>query len=346
MTDTNKKDSVTIQDIANKLKIATSTVSRALKNNSRISEKTKKEVWRTAKELGYQHNTINYLQNNNSPKNIGIIIPELKNNLYTDSIKNIQKAARLEGYNTIVSYSNGSIEIEKEIVENFIKLNLDGIIISLVETSSKQNHLDDIIVSGIPMVCINNVNFDLPVPKIILDTYQGTYKAVKHLVSVGCKKIALLLSDDESVDNSKIFNGYKTSLTSAGVPSENDLVIRCKLTDQDIAYALEPYFSKGSFPDAIITENYFSALHSISYLKDLNIRVPGEVSIISHGSDPNHKLYSPSITSIYYSANDFSKSALKQLFELIEKRKNGERFLEKTIITPAKLIIRGSSMRD
>jgi LacI family transcriptional regulator len=346
MNKSSKKSTVTIQDIADKLKIATSTVSRALKNNSRISEKTKKEVWHTAQKLGYKHNTTNYFHNNNTPKNIGIIIPELNNHLYTDTIKRIQKDARIEGYNTIVSYSNGSTEIEKEIVENFIKLNLDGIIISLVETSLKQDYLDDIIISGIPMVCINNVNFDLPVPKIILDSYQGTYKAVKHLISVGCKKVALLLGDDESVDNSKILNGYKTGLSSSGVPCEKDLIIRCKLTDPFIEYALEPYFSKGSFPDAVITANYFSALYTISYLKSINIRVPGDVSIISYGSDPNHKLYSPSITSINYSANDFGKSALKQLLELIQKRKDGVQFSEKTIITPAKLVIRGSSMRD
>jgi len=79
-----KRDTVTIKDIAKKLNIAPSSVSRALNNNKRISEKTRSLVWETAREMGYQPNVSGYLSEAQSLKNIGVIVPDLSHCVYID----------------------------------------------------------------------------------------------------------------------------------------------------------------------------------------------------------------------------------------------------------------------
>ncbi len=345
MEDINKKETITIQDIAKKLNISASTVSRALKNNSRISNKTKKEVWQTARELGYQLNSPNYYFDSGLPKNIGVIVPQINDSLYLGVIERIQKDAHASGYNLIVSYTQNSTEVEEKIVKNFINLNLDGIIISLVGSDSKPQYIEDTIKSGIPLVCLHNTNFELPVPKIILDAYQGVFKAVKHLLSLGCKKISLMLGDDKASEYSEMLNGFKMGLTSSGIKFKKEFITYTNLKN-GIEQTLTELFDHKSRPDAIITANSYCAVQTISFLKNMGIRIPQDVAVVSFGSGYYHKLFTPSITSIHYSAGDVGKAALKQLFELIEKRKKDIPFHEKSIVAPVKLVIRGSSLRD
>lgn len=339
-----KRKTITIQDIADKLNISPSTVSRSLKNNERISEKTKKEVWQVARELGYQFHSASYFPDSEYKRNIGIIVPEISNTFYASIIKKIQNDARLKGLNVVVAFSF-SLEEMEENVKNFMMLNMDGIILSSVGSSIMPDYINNLIKQKIPLVCIGSVNYDLPVPKIILDAYQGVYKAVKHLLSVGCKKITLMLGDDKCAKYSEMLNGYKTGLTSSGVQFKKDYVVYNNLAD-GVDITLNELFNSVSKPDAIITANYYSALKSIIYLKDNNLKVPQDVAVVSFGSDLMHKLYTPSVTSIHYSANDIGKFALQQVLELISKREKDKDFHEKSIITPARLIIRGSSMRD
>ncbi len=340
------KPQTTVTDIALKLKISPSTVSRALNNNTRISKKTRELIWKTAAEMKYKNAQLHTLPNiAPHTNNIGVIIPHIQNSLYANAIKEMHAAALENSYNLIVSFSDNSPEREEAIIQNYLAMQITGILISLSPNATEHKYLHSAVEGGTPVVCFKNVNFNLPVAKVILDTFNGAFIATEHLISVGCLHIAMLIGDRNNSFNSDIINGYKSKLAAANLKFVPEFVLQSSLTDEDIENSLENLFSLQNPPDALITPNNFVAFQAITFLKKKGINVPREVSVVSFGTENINKYFSPSVTSIHYSGKDLGKAAINQLFNAIENKNEGKVFENKTIIKPVRLIIRASSMK-
>ena len=181
----NKKTNITVQDIAESINISASTVSRALNNHPKISQVTKEKVWNAAKKLGYQPNIPAYMTRENT-KTICFIVPDITNSFYLDAINSVQKFASNINYNLYIAHSNNSINIEKAYCSSMINLNVEGLIVALFDKSADISHLDEFLNSNTPIVLINKTYKTLNACNIIPDILHGTYKAVSHLISMGC----------------------------------------------------------------------------------------------------------------------------------------------------------------
>jgi len=190
------------------------------------------------------------------------------------------------------------------------------------------------------------VNYDIPIPKIILDTYQGTYKAVDHLISVGCKNIGLLLGHESDSFYTEMVSGYKSALSASNIKEKNNLIVHNELTIQDIENSLEDLYNSENKPDGIIACNNFVALQIMVHLRKMEMKVPEDVSIVSIGNEPFNEFISPSITTIRYSGYDLGTTAFKELCKTIKNKQEGVEIKDNTIIKSIKLVIRGSSMRN
>ena len=132
-----KEKAVTIQDIAKRLDIASSTVSRALSDNPRISEKTKQKVWQTAKLLGYKSHLKESRFYSVKTKNIAVILPNLNTYLYKNFIDGIQKIAAQNSYNVFMFFSENSLSRESELIELVSDLQVSGVIFSFSPYNKK-----------------------------------------------------------------------------------------------------------------------------------------------------------------------------------------------------------------
>ena len=187
-----KKTSVTIHDIARELNISASTVSRALNDNPRISQATKDKIKALALSLGYQPNIIASNLRNQRTNTIGIVVPLINRHFFSTFISGVEDVSFEAGFNVIISQSNDLLTKEKKIVQSLFSNRVDGLIASLSMQTNEFDHFELFKNKNIPLVFFDRVVAGLEANKIIVDDFACGFKATKHLIDQGFKRIAHL----------------------------------------------------------------------------------------------------------------------------------------------------------
>src|SRR6478736_3969139 len=185
-----KKEKSTIHDIAKKLNITASTVSRALNDNPRISKATKLLVQKTAQKLNYQPNNIAAALRNGKSNIIGIIVPTADRGFFSRVIRGIEAIANTANYHVMICQTYDNYEKEVETVDTLLNARVDGIITSFAKETIDFTHYEKVKARGIPLVFFDRSNDELEVSHVVIDDFLGGYKATEHLIQQGCKRIA------------------------------------------------------------------------------------------------------------------------------------------------------------
>src|SRR6188508_1964236 len=152
-----KFDSVTIKDIAKELNLSTSTVSRALRGSYEISEETKKQVLEYAEKINYRPNPIALSLKERRSRSIGVIVPEIANNFFSQAINGIESIAYNRGYHVIISQSHESYEREIVNVKHLSSRSVDGLLVSLSTETKDVEHFKELNDKGLPLVFFDRV---------------------------------------------------------------------------------------------------------------------------------------------------------------------------------------------
>ena len=191
----------TIYDIAKKLNINASSVSRALTNGMNVSEATRQLILKTAKELNYKQNSLASNLRKGQNQTIGVVVPRINQNFFADVIAGIEEVTYQEGYNLIICQSNESYEREVKCINALINQHVSCIIISISADFEDDQHLKNVMDQGIRLIQFDRVADELDTFKVLNDNEQVSLEAVSHLIEQGYKRIALL----EGPQNLNIF---------------------------------------------------------------------------------------------------------------------------------------------
>ncbi|RYF94288.1 MAG: LacI family transcriptional regulator, partial [Chitinophagaceae bacterium] len=181
------KKRATIYDIAQKLNIAPSSVSRALSNSPLVKEATKKLILKTAEELNYKINTLASNLRKGQSNTIGVVVPRINQNFFADVIAGIEEASYKQGYNLIICQSNESYEREVQCVNTLINQQVDCIVISLSVETTDYDHLESVLNHNIELIQFDRVAESIETLKVLNDNYQASMEAVSHLIEQGYK---------------------------------------------------------------------------------------------------------------------------------------------------------------
>ena len=335
---TKPKKNITVQDIAKLLNTSASTVSRALNNHPKISQRTKEKVWKTAQKIGYLPNIPVYMrkQKNNI---IIFLVDNLQKPTNQKIIQSAQDYLIKKGYQPMITFLTNNNLVN----ENFLNLiqNIDVVgVISLLEHDQllEKDH-QSIVDYKIPLVVVNKSNSDIPYANILPDIYNGAYLAVNHLIKRGAKNIALITGNTKSSFYNDLQNGFNTAAKS--IASSHFKIIACNLNHNVLKQEFDQLLNQQTPFDGIITCNNYIAKQLYSFLNSKKISVPGQVMIISFGNEESSNFTSPKISTIEYSIENMGLIAAKKIGKAIKKEPTENQLL----IEPVKLIIRSSSMR-
>ena len=340
---TNSKSNVTLSDLAKALGTSPSTVSRALKDHPKISKATKEMVKEMALSMGYVNSVQATIQQNFNNKTIGIIVPSLTLTKYSILIESARQIIEKEGYSMIVACSSESKEQEKNNLQLFESLNLQGIIASLTYEDKNPEYLSKLIKQK-PVVLFDRISFELTCNKVMIDHFQVGFRAVQHLLNIGCKRIAHLGGNINCPLTKQIATGYKTGLRNGGIKLESKFEVFSDYLLDDMIKATEIIYSQIEKPDAILVDDILAAQKLISILQTRKINIPEDVAIIAIGDEKDYSYYSPSITTIQLPYSKVGKKAATILFDQIN---NKNRTLNSEItVEPFHLNIRNSTLRN
>ena len=325
------------------LNISAAAVSKALHNDSRISEKTKKAVRQVAKNLNYQPNHLASALRSGKSKLVGVVVPKTNSNFFSSVIHNIEEVLNKEGYHIIITQSNESYQKECANIDTLLHTQVDGIIASMANETVKLDAFEKVKAAGIPLITFDRGENDLNVDYIGIDDYESSHVIINHLVEQGCKRIAHI----GGFKRTRIFNnrirGYVDALKKHNLPIEDDLLIESSLTQEDGREKMQQLLRLKNRPDAVYIAGDYAALGALQLCNELDIKVPDEIALVGFGNEPFTDMVTPQLTSVNQHAYEIGKIAAQRFLEF-SKKEVIQQQLNKIILN-AELIVRKSSKK-
>ncbi|HEY9047497.1 MAG TPA: LacI family DNA-binding transcriptional regulator [Ohtaekwangia sp.] len=337
-----KNPQATIRDLALKLNISISTVSRALRNAPDVNPETKKAVLELAKKLHYEPNRVAQSLRIKKTNTIGVVVPEIAMHFFSSAISGIQEYAAKHDYSIMICQSMESLRTEKSNIHMLVSNRVDGLLISLSSETKDIEHLESLIAKQIPIVLFDRITDELDVSKVVVDDHNGAFRGVEHLIKTGCKRIAYIGGPDGLYVSDQRLRGYRDAIRNYNLELDEELIMHCRDFHNDPTEAARTLLNRPNRPDAIFCMNDPVAILAMQVLKEKGIAIPNEVSLVGFTNEPVSQFIEPSLTTIAQPAYLMGQSAAK-LF--IEQMDNKEDFKPITKVLPTELIIRNSTKR-
>jgi LacI family transcriptional regulator len=338
-----KKVKTTIHDIAKKLNITASTVSRALKDHPRISEETKKAVHKVALKLNYQPNHIAAALRNGRSNIIGIIVPTADRTFFSSVVRGIEEIANQSRYNVMICQTYDSYDKEVATVEALLNTRVDGIIASYAKETGNFDHFRKIKDKGIPLILFDRSNDELEVSHIVIDDFLGGYKATEHLIQQGCKRIAHFTNIRKISIYKERLRGYREALLNHGIKYDEALVVESDLQLEDGRNSMLQLLKLKQLPDAVFSSSAHGAMGALQILKEKNIKVPGQIAIVAFSNEPFTSFTEPALTTVDQHPMRMGNAAAEIFLEEISPA--NEKFIPQKIVLKPELIVRSSSLK-
>jgi LacI family transcriptional regulator len=339
----------TIQDLAKALNITPSTVSRALNNNPRISEATKKAVQEAAKAAGYQVNQLASSLRIGRSFTIGVVVPTADRSFFAAIMRSIEDVANKGNYNVMICQSNDSSKSERNNLDALIKARVDGIAVSIAKESTDLSHFDKL---GVPLVFFDRTPVSHNFSSVDINDYNCAYQATKHLIEQGYRRIAHIGGAQHINIYRKRLRGYQDALTENGLELDNNLLIVNDLKLETGKTAATALLNFPQPPDAVFCASDFAALGTLQVAKQRGLSVPQDFGVVGFANEPFTAYIEPSLTTVDQHPKEMGETIAKLLLEQIEQSarslhtEGGQQFIPRQITLNGQLIIRNSSTRQ
>jgi LacI family transcriptional regulator len=312
-------DNVNLKKLAEELNLSPSTVSRALRDSHEISQETKDRVKALADKLGFQPNPHASSLRQSKSRTIAVILPEIENNFFSQVMNGVEDVAQKKGYHVLIYLTHEDYTREKDVLNVLRNGRVDGLMISVSNTTTNFQHLQACRDAGMPLVLFDRVSDQMDVPAVTTDDTEAAYKATEHLIKTGCKKIAFLSMSGGLSISSRRHIGYLKALKKYGL-ADQDLVVECGSLDETNRLIITKLLEDKSRPDGIFASVEKLAVNTYQVCRELKIVIPSGLKVISFSNLSAAALFDPPLSTIVQPAYQIGKEASNILFKLIEKR--------------------------
>ncbi len=331
---------ITISDIAIKLNISKSTVSRALKDHPDVNPATKKKVKALAEALDYEPNLLAASLAKKQSSLIGVILPEFNRAFFSNALEGIQEVARRNGYSVIICQSNEDFELEVLNTRMLASNKVAGILMSLTLQTADFRHLERLQEKQIPFVLFDRVAEQIDCPKVTVDDFQGAYQITQHLISKGYQNIAHLSGPLNLSICKNRYNGFMAALSDAGRDIAKAQVYECEHLKEDAYASAKKLLQLGvPRPDAIFCVSDYVAFEAMRCIQDLGLRIPEDVALVGFTNDPATEYVTPRLTTMEQPARKIGETACEMLVKSLKEESDEHPH----VILPTTFIERSSS---
>ncbi|MBX2922515.1 MAG: LacI family DNA-binding transcriptional regulator [Chitinophagaceae bacterium] len=342
-----KSESITIKDIAKALNLSFSTVSRALKDSYKISEPIRRKVREYANEHHYKPNLLAQSLRGNKGRSIGLLLPAIPNSFFSEVISGIESVANEKDYKLIITQSLESYDKEVRSLSYLSWHSIDGLIVSVAAETTSFEHFKALQEKGTPVVFFDRIANDINTHSVTTDNRGGAYKATKHLIEQGYRRIAQITSPPALFITTERLAGYKEALQEAGIAFNENYIKYCDHGGMDfneIQTATEALLAATPAPDAIFTASDRITIGTLTVLHKRKMKIPEDIAVIGFSNFSAPEIFNPPLTTIKQPAFEMGRQAIELLLQLIESKRPIKQF-EKRVLS-AELIVRESTGKN
>lgn len=310
-------DELTIKEIAKLAGVSTATVSKVLNGKDQnISSTTRDRVLKVVDEEGYIPNSIARSLKMKETKTLGLIVPDVVNQFFSELARGVEDAAKKEGYTVFLCNTDNDSSKEQDYIRVLEEKMVDGIILAPSERTDKINLNKKTNV----VIIDRDINIKNKAGKIGIDNELASYKATTYLIDKGCKKIGFISSGSKNITMAERLNGYKKALLEADLDI-NESMIYLENYDVSTGYKGTYEILKNNKIDAICCGNDFIAIGAMKAIKENGYRVPEDIKIIGIDDIEMAKYMDPALTTVKQPIYIMGENAVQMLLNLIKKEK-------------------------
>jgi DNA-binding LacI/PurR family transcriptional regulator len=309
---------ITIKDLAKRLNINPSTVSRALRNRPDVSAELKEKIKVLAEKLGYKPNYMAINLRSGKSHTIGLIIPEISMFFFPSVIKAIEEEAHNRGYNLLMLHSNDSLDREIENAEICAHAGVDGILVSLTRQSKDIEHFQELAYAGVPIVYFDKVLHNTESHKVVIPGLEVAELAVRQLLQLAKapKRVCGIFGDSRlSITQERVL-GFTQALAQAGMEAE-PANICYGLSADDAEKQFLTLWAQKKKPDALFVMSDEILSGVLQAINRLEIKIPKQLQLVALSDGMLPQLVPFSIPYVETSGYTLGKTASLLLFNLI-----------------------------
>jgi DNA-binding LacI/PurR family transcriptional regulator len=331
---------VTIKDVARIANVAPSTVSRVIADNPSISEKTKKRIRKVMDELGYHPNFNARSLANQTTQAIGLVMPSSANKtflnpFFPEAIRGISTFAHVKDYSLYMTTGETEEEIFRDVVKMVQGKRVDGIVVLYSRQNDSIIHY--LMQNNFPFVLIGKPSDEMEnITYIDNDNYKAAREVTDYLITLGHTRIAFIGGNKDLLVTKDRLSGFMDSLKLSDLIVEESYIKHMEFVQEGGKQAVEELLSNSILPTAIVVTDDVMALGVLSALREKNIKVPQDISIISFNNSILSEIASPPLTTIDVHIYQLGYEAAKCVIDRIEAPDSAA----KSVIVPTKLVVR------
>jgi DNA-binding LacI/PurR family transcriptional regulator len=315
--------SITIKEIAERANLSIATVSRALNNLESVKPATRDLILSIADELNYKPNMIARNLVKNTSNIIGVVLPQIDGEFFSEIIHGVDEIAYSGGYHTIVASSHSQRTVVQSIVNFMNETLVSGIIILAPMVDEKIREIVSTI--SIPTVIING-KIDLQtIDSVCIDNYQGAYSMTEYLIKTkGYKKIAHIRGPLINTDSSLRYKGYIAALKDNNIPINENWIINGEFTAESGENGCRRLLSLKKKPEVIFAGNDMMALGCYKAIESFGLKIPTDIGVVGFDNIFLSGFLSPRLTTVHVPISEIGKTAAEMLLKRMKGEGNSE----------------------
>ena len=333
---------VRMKDIADDLGVSLMTVSKALRNHSDISEKTRNRVLKRMRELHYQPDWIARSMVTGRTYLVGLVLPDLMHSFFAEVAKGVARKLEPLGYQVVIADTEEDGDVERRHVEVLVNRKVDGLIIASAQRKGRLDFFEMLAKNQIPYVLIDRMVGGSGANYVgVRDDDLGDM-ATEHLIVQDCRRVAHIRGPAVATGIGRL-RGYRRALARHGMAFNPAYVASGQYGDNTGYEAMQKLLAADPRPDGVFCYNDPVAAGAVKAILEANLRVPQDIAVIGAGNVHYSDLLRIPLSTVDQGSTAIGETATDLLVKCMD---SGQPSPPQRIFIPPRLVVRDSSRRS
>jgi DNA-binding LacI/PurR family transcriptional regulator len=329
-----------MKDVAQRARVSVSTVSHVLNGTRKVAEATRGDVLAAVKELSYRPNLLAKGLKTRRTYTIGLLIPDIQNSFFTFVVRGVEDVALSRGYHLFLCNTDEDPGREDEYIAELAKKRVDGLMVA--PSARRESHVERLRDEGVPFVFVDRDVQGVDADVVSVDNRAGMRLIAEHFVGLGHRRIGMVSGPLDKASGYERHLGLRDALADLGVELEDSLVRFGDFRTASGREGARELLGLPSPPTALVTANNQMTLGALLTINEMDLGVPGEVSVVGFDDPEWASLTDPPLTTLAQPTYEMGVRAAKLLLDRIEAGPGAE---SRKVLLEPRLIARESTAR-
>lgn len=311
-----QKDKPDIIAVAKAAGVSISTVSRSFNHPELLKASTRKKIDRAVQELGYIRNRAAQVMHGRRSATIGFVVPTIDNAIFAELIQSFSDGLDERGFTMLIASHGFDLDREYQMLRKLMEHRVDGLALIGLEHSEATYQLID--QQGCPVVAIWNYSEGAPLSCVGVENSEAGRLAARHLLDIGHREVALIFPNPAGNDRAHDrLNGALSELEQEGVEIPEEWRLEAPYSIAEAKRACVSLFQRGPAPTAILCGNDIIAQGVLYAAKQLDLRVPEDLSVMGIGDFNDSSEIEPALSTVRIPAKRIGALAAEQITDSV-----------------------------